>query len=430
MKQINWKEIFSPQTFAYGIQHLLAMYAGAVVVPIIVGNALNFDQHLITVMIATDILIAALATLLQLIKGKYIGVGLPVVFASSATAIGPMIQVGKTSSAGAMYGAVLVAGFIIILLAPFFSKLINYFPPLVTNTIMALIGATLIPVAMNYFAGGEGSPTFGSIPNLIVGTVTFLSILLVYRFTSGFVQSVATLIGILIGMLVAASFNILDLSAISSANAFQLPQPFFVSNLEFDLGAILTIGIVGIESMIEATGLYSAASNVTDTRMSDKDYRNGYFSLGISYLFAGIFNASPMTAFYQNMGVVQMSGVKKREVIFNLIFLLLFAGLVPKIGAIASAVPDAVLGGAMIFLFGNILSLGISELGKLNLSNTDQIIVGSALTLGIGVTVVPEAFAQLPSWLSWLTSSGIVAGAFTVVLLNFFFNGVKRNVAE
>lgn len=426
MKSINWKDIFAPQTFAYGLQHLLAMYAGAVVVPIIVGDALGFSPEVITMMVATDIVIAAVATLLQVVSGKIVGIGLPVVFASSATAIGPMIQVGTDYSPGALYGAVLVTGLFIMLLSPVFAKIINIFPPLVTNTIVMLIGATLIPVAINYLAGGEGSPTYGDTTNLAVGLITFLAILLVYRFSKGFMQSIATLIGIIIGMIAAATFGILDFSALNQASWFQLPQPFFISSLEFDLGAILPILIVGIVSMIEATGIYTAASGITDTPLESKDYRKGYFSLGLSYLFAGLFNASPMTAFSQNIGVIQMSGVKKREVIFNLVILMLIAGFIPKIGAVAAAVPDPVLGGAMIFLFGNILSYGISELGKLNLTNTDQIIIGAALTIGVGVTVVPDAFAQLPSWLSWLTSSGIVAGAFTVILMNLFFNGLKK----
>ncbi len=424
MDKINIKDIFSGQTLALSLQHLLAMYAGAVIVPIIVGNALGFDAASMTFFIAVNIFVSAIATLIQAYRGKFIGIGLPAVFACSATAIGPMIQVGSEFGLAALFGAVFVTGIIIIILAPIFARLLALFPPLVTSTIVTLIGLTLIPVAINYLAGGEGSPEFGDPTQLMVGFLTFLVILLLYRFTTGFVQSVAVLIGLVVGIIIAWLFGIFDTSAIQEAGWFQLPVPFYFSGFEFNLSAIVTIAIVGIVSMIEATGIYSALSGMTGRSLTSSDYQKGYLSLGISYLIGGMFNTAPFTAFSQNVGVINMSGVKKREVIYNLVILMLLASLLPKIGAVAAAIPGPVLGGAMIFLFGNIISYGIGELGKIDMNMNNQVIVAVSLTLGVGVTVVPEAFAQLPSWLSWATSSGIITGALSVVLLNLLFNGL------
>lgn len=403
------------------------MYAGAIVVPLIISSSLNFTTQQTLYLVSADIVISGIATFLQLYRGKFIGMGLPVVMACSFTAIGPMVQVGGQYGLGTMFGSVLVAGVIILLLAPIFAKLSHLFPPLVTGTIVTLIGATLIPVAINNLAGGEGSADYGSIDNLILGLITFLIILLLYRFTKGFLQSISILIGLVAGMIIAIFMGKMDMQPILEASWVQLPMPFAIESPSFNPAAILSLTVVGIISMIEVTGINYALAGMYEKDIDEADLRRSYFSVGIGYLLAGIFNTSPQTAFSQNVGVVQMSGEKRKTIFINLIILMLLSGLIPKIGAIATSVPSAVLGGAMIFLFGNVLSYGISVLGAQDLAdNRNQLIIGAAITIGLGVAIAPAAFAQLPEWISWLTSSGIVAGGVTVVLLNAFFHGVKK----
>lgn len=403
------------------------MYAGAIVVPLIISSSLNFTTQQTLYLVSADIVISGIATFLQLYRGKFIGMGLPVVMACSFTAIGPMVQVGGQYGLGTMFGSVLAAGIIILLLAPIFAKLSHLFPPLVTGTIVTLIGATLIPVAINNLAGGEGSADYGNIDNLILGLMTFLIILLLYRFTKGFLQSISILIGLVAGMVIAVFMGKMDIQPILEASWVQLPMPFAIESPSFNPAAILSLTVVGIISMIEVTGINYALAGMYDKDIDEADLRRSYLSVGIGYLLAGIFNTSPQTAFSQNVGVVQMSGEKRKTIFINLIILMLLCGLIPKIGAIATSVPSAVLGGAMIFLFGNVLSYGISVLGAQDLAdNRNQLIIGAAITIGLGVAIAPAAFAQLPEWISWLTSSGIVAGGVTVVLLNAFFHGVKK----
>ncbi len=403
------------------------MYAGAIVVPLIISSSLNFTTQQTLYLVSADIVISGIATFLQLYRGKFIGMGLPVVMACSFTAIGPMVQVGGQYGLGTMFGSVLAAGVIIVLLAPIFAKLSHLFPPLVTGTIVTLIGATLIPVAINNLAGGEGSADYGNIDNLILGLITFVIILFLYRFTKGFLQSISILIGLVAGMVIAVFMGKMDIQPILEASWFQLPMPFAIESPSFNPAAILSLAVVGIISMIEVTGINYALAGMYDKDIDEADLRRSYFSVGIGYLLAGIFNTSPQTAFSQNVGVVQMSGEKRKSIFVNLIILMLLCGLIPKIGAIATSVPSAVLGGAMIFLFGNVLSYGISVLGAQDLAdNRNQLIIGAAITIGLGVAIAPEAFAQLPEWISWLTSSGIVAGGVTVVLLNAFFHGIKK----
>ncbi|WP_233570022.1 nucleobase:cation symporter-2 family protein [Aerococcus agrisoli] len=427
MKNIDFKDIFGAKTTFLSLQHLLAMYAGAIVVPLIVSSSLNFTTAQTLYLVSADIVISGIATFLQLYRGKFIGIGLPVVMACSFTAIGPMIKVGSQYGLSTMFGSILAAGVIIMLLAPIFAKLSHLFPPLVTGTIVTLIGATLIPVAINNLAGGQGSADFGNIDNLVLGLITFLIILFLYRYTKGFLQSISILIGLVAGMIIAIFMGKMDMQPILEASWFQLPMPFAIAAPSFNLSAIISLTIVGIISMIEVTGIDYALAGMYDKDIDEADLRRSYFSVGIGYMLAGIFNTSPQTAFSQNVGVVQMSGQKRKSIFINLIILMLICGLLPKIGAIATAVPAPVLGGAMIFLFGNVLSYGISVLGAQDLSdNRNQLMIGAAITIGLGVSIVPDAFAQLPEWLSWLTSSGIVAGAVTVVLLNAFFHGVKK----
>lgn len=425
MKDIRFGEMLKGQNIALSVQHLLAMYAGAVVVPIIIAGAFGYTPEQTAYIVAADIAICAIATLLQVFRGKGIGIGLPVVMATSFTGLGPIIQAGTEHNPGVAYGAVFAAGVIMLFLAPIFAKLNRLFPQLVTGIVVSLIGITLIPVAINYLAGGVGSPTYGALDNLIVGGITFAIILFLYRFTTGFVQSISILIGMLGGMAVAGLFGMLDFSAVQAASWVQVPVPFKITGLEFEMGSIVSLVIVGIVTIIEATGNYLALGSMMDMKLEESDLRRGYFGAAIAYMLSGIFNTNPQTAFSQNLGVIQMSGVKKREVILNLVVLMLIAGFIPKIGAIATAVPVPVLGGAMIFLFGNVLAYGISVIGQVGLNGNNQLVVGASIVMGLGVTILPEAFAGLPSWLSWITSSGIVAGTIVAVILNLFFNGIE-----
>jgi xanthine permease len=425
MKDISTKEMRDGKNIILSLQHLLAMYAGAVVVPIIIAGALNYTPEQTAYIVAADIAICAIATFLQVYKGKYIGIGLPVVMATAFTGVGPIIQAGTEHSPAVAYGAVFAAGVIMLLLAPIFAKLRRLFPQLVTGTVVSLIGLTLIPVAIDYWAGGADSATYGSIDNLIVGGVTFGIILILYRYTTGFVQSISILIGMLGGMLVAWMFGMLDFTSVQAAPWFQVPIPFGITHLEFEIGSIISLVVVGIVTIIESTGNYLALGSMMDIKLEEADMRKGYFSAAIAYMLSGIFNTNPQTAFSQNLGVIQMSGVKKREVILNLVILMLIAGFIPKIGVIATAVPVPVLGGAMIFLFGNVLAYGISVIGNAGLDGNNQLIVGASIVIGLGVTIAPDAFSGLPGWLSWITSSGIVSGTIVVVLLNLFFNGLE-----
>ncbi|GEN55443.1 nucleobase:cation symporter-2 family protein [Halobacillus faecis] len=420
------------KTTALALQHLLAMYAGAILVPLIVGGALGLTSEQLTYLVAIDILMCGVATILQVVRNRFFGIGLPVVLGCTFTAVGPMIAIGGQYGISAIYGSILVSGLFVILISRFFGKLVRFFPPVVTGTVVTIIGITLIPVAINNMGGGQGADDFGSAVNLALSFGTLLFIILLYRFTKGFMRSIAILIGILGGTLIATLFGRVDFSAVSESGFFHMVEPFYFGTPSFHWSAILTMILVAMVSLVESTGVYFALSEMTDKKLDEKDLASGYRAEGIAILFGGVFNAFPYTAFSQNVGLMHMTGVKSRRVILVMGGMLIGLGFIPKIAAFTTIIPTAVLGGAMIAMFGMVISQGIKMLSRvMSESHENSMIVACSVGMGLGVTVVPELFAKLPESVQILTSNGIVAGSLTAIVLNIVFHMLpKRKTKE
>lgn len=406
------------------LQHLLAMYAGAIIVPIIVGHALGFSAQETAYLVSVDIFMCGVATFLQVYRG--IGIGLPVVLGCTFTAVTPMIMVGSKHGIDVLYGSLFASGIIIVLISPFFSYLVKIFPPVVTGSVVTIIGITLMPVAMNNLAGGQGSKDYGAPLNISLGLITLIIILVIHRLSSGFIRSIAILLGLVIGTMIASFFGLVNLGAVHESNWFELPKPFRFAGFKFELGSILLFVIVGIVSLIESTGVYSALSEITKTKIDRKDISKGYRAEGIAIVLGSIFNAFPYTAYSQNVGLVSLSGVKSNKVMYGMVGLLLLCGSIPKLGAIATIIPTSVLGGAMIAMFGMVMAYGVKMLGAIDFTKQDNLlIIAVSVGIGLGITTVPEAFSKFGSDYEWLTQNGIVIGTFTAIILNLFFNGLN-----
>ena len=406
------------------VQHLLAMYAGAIIVPIIVGHALGFSAQETAYLVSVDIFMCGVATFLQVYKG--IGIGLPVVLGCTFTAVTPMIMVGSKHGIDVLYGSLFASGIIIVLISPFFSYLVKIFPPVVTGSVVTIIGITLMPVAMNNLAGGQGSKDFGAPLNILLGLITLIIILVIHRLSTGFIRSIAILLGLVIGTVIASFFGLVNLNAVHESQWFELPKPFRFAGFKFEIGSILLFVIVGIVSLIESTGVYSALSEITKTKIDRKDISKGYRAEGIAIVLGSIFNAFPYTAYSQNVGLVSLSGVKSNKVMYGMIGLLLLCGSIPKLGAIATIIPTSVLGGAMIAMFGMVMAYGVKMLGAIDFTRQDNLlIIAVSVGIGLGITTVPEAFSKFGSDYEWLTQNGIVIGTFTAIILNLFFNGLN-----
>jgi xanthine permease len=421
------KNLSFVKTASLGIQHVLAMYAGAVIVPLIVGGALGLTIEQLTYLVSIDILMCGIATILQVWKNKFFGIGLPVVLGCTFTAVGPMIAIGGQYGISAIYGSILVSGLFVILIASVFGKLVRFFPPVVTGSVVTIIGITLIPVAMNNIAGGQGSPDFGSLSNISLAFGTLVFILCLYRFANGFIRSIAILLGLVGGTMVAFFMGKVDLSAVADASWFHLAKPFYFGMPTFEISAILTMCLVAMVSLVESTGVYFALGDICNRKVTEKDLANGYRAEGLAILFGGLFNAFPYTTYSQNVGLVQLSGVKSKNIIYTTGAFLVILGLVPKIGALTTVIPASVLGGAMVAMFGMVIAYGIKMLSKVELNSQENLlIVACSVGMGLGVTAVPGLFVNLPEGVQILTSNGIVTGSLTAIILNIIFNMVPR----
>lgn len=424
MQEVNHKK-----AAVLGLQHLLAMYSGAVAVPLLIGTALRFNSTQMTYLVSIDIFMCGLATLLQLFGNKYFGIGLPVVLGCAIQAVAPLELIGQKFSINAMYGAIIVAGIFVFLIAGWFSKIKKLFPPVVTGTLITVIGLTLIPVAIQNIGGGNATAkSFGDGKDLIVGFLTIVIILAVEIFTKGFIRSIAVLIGLIGGSLVAAMLGMVSMNPVKEAAWFHLPQVFYFGMPEFEWSSCVTMIIIALVSMVESTGVFFAIGDLLKKDITEADLRKGYRAEGLAQIFGGIFNTFPYTTFSQNVGLLQLSGIKTKRPIFWAAGLLMGMGLLPKIGGLVTIIPTPVLGGAMLVMFTMIAVQGIKMLAHVDFEdNRNVLIVALSIGLGLGVTVYPQIFQALPQTVQLFLSNGIVVASLCSTLLNLCLHGLKSH---
>lgn len=414
------------RVFSLGLQHVLAMYAGAIIVPLIVGGALKLNQEQLAYLVGIDLLACGTATLLQVWKNRFFGIGLPVVLGCTFTAVGPMIAIGGQYGISAIYGSILISGIFVLLFAGFFGKLIRFFPPVVTGSVVTIIGITLIPVAVNNMAGGVGSADFGKPANLLLSFGVLAFIILIYRFFNGFVRAIAILLGIIAGTAAAYAMGKVDFSPVVNASWLHAVKPFYFGAPTIEISSVLTMILVAIVSIVESTGVFLALGKICERDIDAKDLARGYRAEGLAIILGGIFNAFPYTTFSQNVGLVQLSNVKTRDVIAAAGVILVALGLVPKVAALTTLIPTPVLGGAMVAMFGMVVASGIKMLSGVDFKRQENLlIIACSVGLGLGVTAVPNFFAQLPNGIRILTDNGIVAGSITAIVLNILFNVIR-----
>lgn len=412
--------------FALGLQHVLAMYAGAVIVPLVVGGALNLSATQMAYLIAADLFTCGLATLLQVIGSKYFGSGLPVVLGCTFTAVSPIIAIASGSNLATAYGAIIISGLFVVLAAPVYGKLLKFFPTVVTGSVVTIIGLSLIPVAMNNVAGGQGSADFGQPRNLLLALITLLVILVVNRLATGFLRSVSVLVGLAVGTAIGYFFGLVDFSAVGTASYVSIAQPFYFGWPQFSVTAIFTMIIVNIVSMVESTGVYFAVGKATDQKVEEKQIVNGLRSEGLAIMLGGLFNAFPYTAFSQNVGLLSLTRVKTRNVIFAAGGIMVVLGLLPKLAALTTVIPNAVLGGAMIVMFGSVAASGMSILSEVDLRKDGNLLIAAcSIAVGLGSAVLPSMFDQLPEFARMLLQNGIVSGSLTAIVLNIFLSNTQ-----
>ena len=417
----------------FGLQHVMSMYAGVVAVPFIVGSALKLSFADLSYLLAATLLVSGLATLLQTLGVTWIGAKLPIVQGTSFAAVASMIAVGVSAGGGtaglqAIFGSVLVAGLAGFLLSGVFARLLRFFPPVVTGSVITVIGLSLLPVAMNWAGGGAGAADFGSISNVALAAITLGIILVIYRFLPGFFSRIAIIVGLLAGAVVAAVMGKVDFSDVGQAQAFAISTPFHFGAPTFQVAAIVSMVIVMLVIMTETTADLLAIGVVVGRPADRKTVANGLRADCISTAASGgLLNGFPVSAFAQNVGLVALTGIRSRFVVAVSGGILLVLGLFPKVSAVVAALPLPVLGGAGLALFGTVAASGIRSLAAVKYDgNSNLVIVALAIAAGLVPIAVPNLYHGFPDWFQTIFDSGISAAAVTAVTLNIFFNMLGR----
>lgn len=420
--------LLTGQLFAYGLQHVLAMYAGAVAVPIIVAQALHLSPMELVHLINADLFSCGIATLIQTLGFWKVGARIPMIQGVTFASVTPMILIGAEHGITAIYGAIIIAGLFTFLIAPFFSRFIRFFPPVVTGTIITIIGITLLPVAVNWMGGGNPkAPDFASPMNLFLAFITLVIIIAIYRGGKGFLSNVSVLLGLIGGTIIAMALGQTDFSEVGNASWFGLVTPFSFGLPTFDIGSILSMMVVMIVTMVETTGDCIAIGSIVGTPIGRDRLSRCLRADGLSTVIGGILNSFPYTAFAQNVGLIAVTRVKSRFVVAASGIILIALGLFPKMAAVVASIPNSVLGGAGVAMFGMVIASGIRALSKVEFDGTYNLMI---VAVSIGVSMItltaPNFFHSFPSWANIVLHSGITLGSITAVLLNLILNGCGR----
>lgn len=411
------------QAAVLGLQHLLAMYSGSILVPIMIATALGYSAEQLTYLISTDIFMCGVATFLQLQLNKYFGIGLPVVLGVAFQSVAPLIMIGQSHGSGAMFGALIASGIYVVLVSGIFSKVANLFPSIVTGSVITTIGLTLIPVAIGNMGNNVPEPTGQS---LLLAAITVLIILLINIFTKGFIKSISILIGLVVGTAIA-TMGLVDFSPVAVAPLVHVPTPLYFGMPTFEISSIAMMCIIATVSMVESTGVYLALSDITKDPIDSTRLRNGYRAEGLAVLLGGIFNTFPYTGFSQNVGLVKLSGIKKRLPIYYAAGFLVLLGLLPKFGALAQIIPSSVLGGAMLVMFGFVSIQGMQILARVDFANNEHNFLIAAVSIAAGVGLNnSNLFVSMPTAFQMFFSNGIFVASLLAIVLNAVLNHKKK----
>jgi xanthine permease len=436
-----------PRLLALGLQHVLVMYAGAVAVPLIIGRALKLPPEDVAFLISADLFACGLATLVQCIGFPGVGIRLPVMMGVTFASVGPMLSMAAAPDIGLLgiYGSVIAAGIFGIVAAPFISRLLPLFPPVVTGTIILVIGISLMRVGINWAGGGlptltkvvDGvpgafpNPGYGQLQGLGISLFVLLFILGLIKWGAGFIANVSVLLGIIAGAVLATIFGVMHFEKVAAAPWGAVVIPFRFGMPQFHLVPIITMCVVMVVVMIESLGMFLALSDITGKPVDRAALTRGLRADGVGTLLGGIFNTFPYTSFSQNVGLVGVTGVRSRWVTTAGGGIMLLLGLLPKLAALVEAVPLVVLGGAGLVMFGMVAATGARILTAVDFKTNRYNLFVVAISVGFGMIplAAPGFFRNLPHDLQPLLESGILLCAVVAVLLNALFNGVSGSAA-
>ena len=420
---------------AYGLQHVLTMYGGIVAVPLIIGQAAGLSSAEVGLLIAASLFAGGLATLLQTLGIPFFGCRLPLVQGVSFAGVATMVAIiGNDGSGGlsVVFGAVIVSSLVGLLITPLFSRIIKFFPPLVTGIVITTIGLTLMPVTARWAMGGNSQAAdFGSTANIGLAALTLVTVLLLSKLGSASISRLSILLAIVIGTLAAVAFGMADFSKTLDGPLVALPAVLHFGLPQFQLAAILSMLIVIIVTMVETSADILAVGEIIDTKVDSKRLGNGLRADMISSALAPLFGSFTQSAFAQNVGLVAVTGIKSRYVVATGGLILVTLGLLPVMGRLVAAVPTPVLGGAGLVLFGTVAASGIRTLAQVDYrNNMNLIIVATSIGFGMIPIAAPSFYQYFPSWFETIFHSGISSSAIMAILLNLLFNHMRSGNSD
>ncbi len=426
-----------------GIQHVLAFYAGAVVVPLVIASGLGLDNETLIHLINADLFTCGIASIIQSAGlGPKIGVKLPLIQGVTFTAVSPLIAIGIAATpTGAdpkiglatMYGSIIAAGLVTFFVAPFFAKLLRFFPPVVTGTLLTVMGITLISVSAGdivswgtYAAEGQDAGAL-TLRGLAYAFGTLVIIVAIQRIFKGFMSTISVLVGLVVMTAIAFALGDANFSDIGQSAWVGVTTPFFFGIPKFNIAAIISMLIVMAVTMVETTGDVFATGEVVGKRITPKHVANALRADGLSTLLGGVFNSFPYTCFAQNVGLVRLTRVKSRWVVTAAGIIMIILGILPKAGAVVASIPGPVIGGASLAMFANVAVVGIQTLSKVDMrDHRNAVIVSTSIGLAMLVTLKPDLASLMPSWLQIIFGSGVTIGALIAFILNLLFFHVGK----
>jgi NCS2 family nucleobase:cation symporter-2 len=415
-------------TFAYGFQHVLTMYGGIIAPPLIIGAAAGMSSQDIGLLIAACLFVGGLATILQTVGIPWFGSQLPLVQGVSFAGVSTMVAIVQGGGGiQAVFGSVIVASLIGLAITPLFSKIIKFFPPVVTGTVITTIGLTLMPVAANWAMGGNAkADNYGSMANIGLAAATMGVVLLLSKVGNAAISRLSILLAMIIGTIIATVSGMADFSKVGQGDIVAFPTPFAFGAPTFEIAAIVSMLIVILVTLTETSADIIAVGEIVDTKVDSRRIGNGLRADMLSSALSPVFNSFTQSAFAQNVGLVAITGIKSRFVVSAGGLILVILGLLPILGRVVAAVPTPVLGGAGVVLFGTVAASGIRTLAKVEYKNNmNLIIVAASIGFGMIPIAAPKFYDQFPSWFSTIFHSGISSAAVMAIVLNILFNHFK-----
>ncbi|BDM64510.1 xanthine permease [Shewanella sp. NFH-SH190041] len=412
------------------LQHMLAAMGAIIAVPLVVGSALGLPTEDMIVLVNAALIVSGLVTMMQCKGIGPIGIRLPVVMGTSFTFVAIAISIGMDSGVSGIFGSALVGSLVMIIGSRFMPQIRKLFPPVVSGTVVVLIGMTILPVGVDWFAGGfVGQEQYGQLDNLLLGSLVLGVVIILSMLGKGIISAAAIVIGMFVGYMVAMMLGMVDFSPVTNAPLFALPEllPF---GLSFTVSGIIGMSIAYLVTIMESTGDFLALSDATHTKLTGKKLSRGILCDGVGSAISSVFGSTPFSSFSQNVGIVSITGVASRHVVALTGAIMLFAGMFPKLGGIVVTIPSPVLGGAGLVMFAMIISSGVGILSRIHFTKRNMLVIAVGIASGLAVTVRPEILTYLPEPMHVILGSGITTGSLVALILNLVLPVDREDEAE